>query len=123
MYGKCPRDGAGSVAVGRVVRSASNVAIVTGGVPVGDTGGGVRGGVTVGGEMGESLPGASPIGEKELPASADIRLLRDGQVIARSHDRRLEFTTGVPGIYRVEVYRRYRLRQRAWIFSNPIYVF
>jgi hypothetical protein len=59
----------------------------------------------------------------EVPAPADTRLLRDGRVVARTGERRLDFTTAEPGIYRVEVYRRYGLRQRAWIFSNPIYVY
>ncbi len=52
----------------------------------------------------------------------DIRLLRNGDVVARSGGRRLRHTTAVPGVYRVEVYRRYRLERRGWIFSSPIYV-
>jgi hypothetical protein len=59
----------------------------------------------------------------EAPAPADVRLLRDGQVVARSRDQGLEYTTSLPGVYRVEVYRQHRFRQRAWIFSNPIYVY
>jgi hypothetical protein len=59
----------------------------------------------------------------EVPAPADIRLLCDGAVVARSRGQHLGFTTVVPGVYRVEVYQRYRLRQRAWIFSNPVYVY
>jgi hypothetical protein len=59
----------------------------------------------------------------ELPAPADTRLLRNGAVVAGSSGRRLDYTTAVPGIYRVEVYRRYRLRRRGWIFSNPVYVY
>jgi hypothetical protein len=59
----------------------------------------------------------------EVPAPAEIRLLCDGKVVARSRGKQLDLTTGVPGIYRVEVYRRYRLRHRAWIYSNPIYVY
>ncbi len=66
---------------------------------------------------------AAIIFQVELPAPADARLLRDGQVVARTNGRRLDYTTAVPGVYRVQVYRRYRLRQRAWIFSNPIYVY
>ncbi len=58
----------------------------------------------------------------EVPAPADTRLLCDGKVVARSKGRQLQLTTAVPGVYRVEVYRRYRLRKRAWIISNPIYV-
>jgi hypothetical protein len=74
--------------------------------------------------MGEELKReAALIIRVEAPAPADIRLLCDGRLVARSHDRQLDFTTSLPGIYRVEVYRRYRLRQRAWIISNPIYIY
>lgn len=74
--------------------------------------------------MGDELKReAALILQVEAPAPADIRLLCNGKVVARSHGRRLEYTTVNAGIYRVEVYRRYRLRQRAWIFSNPIYVY
>jgi hypothetical protein len=59
----------------------------------------------------------------ETPETADIRLLCDGKVVDRCRGRRLDHTTGIPGVYRVEVYRRYRFRQRAWIISNPIYVY
>jgi hypothetical protein len=59
----------------------------------------------------------------EVPGNGDIRLLCDGKVAARSHGQQIDLTTAVPGIYRVEVYRNYRSRRRAWIFSNPIYVY
>jgi hypothetical protein len=59
----------------------------------------------------------------ELPAPADTRLLRNGEVVAQGNERRLDHTTAVPGVYRVEVFQRYRMRKRAWIFSNPIYVY
>lgn len=74
--------------------------------------------------MGDELrrEGALTI-QVEVPEPADIRLLCDGRVFGRSQGRQLDLTTSVPGIFRVEVYRRYRLRQRAWIFSNPIYVY
>jgi hypothetical protein len=74
--------------------------------------------------MGDELKReAALIFQIEVPAPADIRLLCDSKVVARSHGQQLQFTTSVPGVYRVEVYRRHRLRQKAWIFSNPIYVF
>jgi len=76
--------------------------------------------VTMGDELKRE---AALIIQVEVPALADIRLLCDGQVVARIRGQGLEHTTSLPGIYRVEVYRRYRLRQRAWIFSNPIYVY
>ena len=60
--------------------------------------------------------------EVQMPKPADTRLLRQGKVVARSQGRYLKYTTAVPGPYRVEVYRRYRLQRRGWIFSSPIYV-
>jgi hypothetical protein len=56
------------------------------------------------------------------PAPAEIRLLRDGKRIMQSTSTYLEYTTEVPGVYRVEVYKRFRGRKVGWIFSSPIYV-
>jgi hypothetical protein len=56
------------------------------------------------------------------PLKADLRLLKDGQQVAHSRARELTHQTTEPGVYRVEAYRPYRLKNRAWIFSNPIYV-
>jgi hypothetical protein len=66
---------------------------------------------------------AALIFQVELPAPADVRLLCNGRVVARASGQRLDYTTAVAGVYRVEVYRRYRMQQRGWIFSNPIYVY
>lgn len=73
--------------------------------------------------MGEELvrTGAA-VFEVQAPQPADIRLIRNGKVVARSNRRTLEYTTAQPGAYRVEVYRRYRLERRGWIFSSPIYL-
>jgi hypothetical protein len=60
--------------------------------------------------------------EVETPQAADIRLICDGKAVARGRGRTLTYTTARPGIYRVEVYRRFRLERRGWIFSSPIYV-
>ncbi|MGD2176659.1 MAG: CehA/McbA family metallohydrolase [Anaerolineae bacterium] len=60
--------------------------------------------------------------EVQAPRAADIRLIRNGEVVARSGRRTLRYTTAQPGAYRVEVFRRYRLARRGWIFSSPIYV-
>lgn len=76
--------------------------------------------VTMGDELKRE---AALVFQVELPAPADTRLLCNGKVVAQGSGQRLDHTTAVPGVYRVEVYRRYRLRQRAWIFSNPIYVY
>lgn len=56
------------------------------------------------------------------PRPADTRLIRQGEVVARSKGRSLEYTTASAGTYRVEVYLRHLLERRGWIFSSPIYV-
>jgi hypothetical protein len=76
--------------------------------------------VTMGDELKRE---AALIIQVEVPTAADIRLLCDGKIVARSHGRRLDYTTVIPGIYRVEVYRRHRFSPRAWILSNPVYVY
>jgi len=58
-----------------------------------------------------------------LPEIADIRLFKDGKVIGKwPHMQACTHITTEPGIYRVEVHRKYLGRKRGWIFSNPIYV-
>jgi hypothetical protein len=59
----------------------------------------------------------------KLPASGRIHLLRDGQVIKRTLGTSLNHTSVEPGIYRVEVYRRYKAHRVGWIFSSPIYIY
>jgi hypothetical protein len=73
--------------------------------------------------MGENLTrtGAT-VFEVQAPHDADIRLICNGAVVARSRRRKLEYTTAQAGAYRVEVFRRYWLGRRGWIFSSPIYV-
>ena len=60
--------------------------------------------------------------EIETPQAADIRLIREGELVARATGRKLKHITVSAGAYRVEAYLRYRLRRRGWIFSSPIYV-
>jgi hypothetical protein len=73
--------------------------------------------------MGEQLVRTGTVVfEVETPQPASIRLMREGKVVTRSGGQRLEHTTAEPGVYRVEVYHRYRLGRRGWIFSSPIYV-
>jgi hypothetical protein len=55
------------------------------------------------------------------PMPAELRLLRDGQVIARAEGRQLHYTARESGAYRVEARRRYLFSQRGWVFTNPIY--
>lgn len=74
--------------------------------------------------MGDELKReAAIVLQVQVPEPADTRLLCNGQVVARSSGLRLDYTTAIPGVYRVEVYQRRFLRQRGWIFSNPIYVY
>lgn len=57
------------------------------------------------------------------PSRAEIRLLRNGQVIQTWAQAEVgTHITTRPGVYRVEVYRHAWGRQRTWIVSNPIYV-
>ncbi|MGI6367493.1 MAG: CehA/McbA family metallohydrolase [Anaerolineae bacterium] len=57
-----------------------------------------------------------------LPAPAEIRLLRDGAVVAQARGASLEHVTRQPGTFRFEAWRRLWARPRAWIFGNPIRV-
>lgn len=74
--------------------------------------------------MGEEVPAAGGAVEFKVtvPISAEIRLLRNGKVIKTGSGKTLTHASGEPGVYRVEVFRRRPFRNRAWIFSNPIYL-
>ncbi|MFQ5577196.1 MAG: CehA/McbA family metallohydrolase [Anaerolineae bacterium] len=56
------------------------------------------------------------------PLRAEIRLLKDGQIIAQRRGQTLSHLASEPGVYRVECYRVFKTRWRGWIYSNPIYV-
>jgi hypothetical protein len=56
-----------------------------------------------------------------LPAPGETHLLRDGHRILASSGTGLTYTSIEPGIYRVEVYRRFRSHRVGWIFTSPIY--
>ncbi|MHB1296251.1 MAG: CehA/McbA family metallohydrolase [Anaerolineae bacterium] len=73
--------------------------------------------------LGDSLSADSPIRWRiRTPASARLRLLRDGRPVAETIGAALDHAASEPGVYRVEAYRRYAGRERGWIFANPIYV-
>ena len=73
--------------------------------------------------MGETLARSSATRFRiKAPAPAQLRLLRDGNVVARGTGRILEWMDTSPGVYRAEASRFFRLANRPWIFSNPIYV-
>ena len=74
--------------------------------------------------MGDELPAKNGVTlQAKIPSGAEIRLLKDGVVI-KTWKKQLSCThiTTEPGVYRIEVYRRYLGKQRGWIYSNPIYV-
>ena len=74
--------------------------------------------------MGDELPAKGGVTlQAKVPSAAEIRLLKNGQVIQTWKNKMscMQITTE-PGIYRIEVYRRYLGKLRGWIYSNPIYV-
>jgi hypothetical protein len=75
--------------------------------------------VAMGGEI--SLLGDVQL-EITSPVNADLRLLRDGQVVARERGKRLRYDAHEAGVYRVEARRGHLFKSRSWVFTNPIYV-
>ena len=71
---------------------------------------------------GELVRTGATIFEVRTPQEADIRLVFNGRVLARTRGTYLKHTTAEPGAYRVEAYRQHKLSPRGWIFSSPIYV-
>ncbi len=74
--------------------------------------------------MGDELPAKGGVTlQAKLPAQAEIRLLKDGNII-QTWKNQLSCThiTTESGVYRIEAYRRYLGKLRGWIYSNPIYV-
>lgn len=74
--------------------------------------------------MGDEIPANGGITFTiRLPEAAEIRLLKDGQVLRTwKHAEVATHITTEAGVYRVEVWRHALGRMRGWIFSNPIYV-
>lgn len=68
--------------------------------------------------MGDSIDLEDGISLKiSHPANdAEIRLFKNGEVIAKSEANELDFKVVEKGVYRVEVY----YRDNAWIYSNPV---
>jgi len=56
------------------------------------------------------------------PDEAEIRLLRNGRVIAHGRADSMSYDVRDPSVYRVEVWKHCWGKLRGWIFSNPIYV-
>jgi hypothetical protein len=74
--------------------------------------------------MGDSLKLGSGVTLQALAgARSHIKLIRHGKVVAEAHNREnLTYTAQQGGAYRVEVWRTFKGRPRAWILSNPIYL-
>jgi hypothetical protein len=73
-------------------------------------------------EMGGEAPAAECELRVTLPEAADVRLLRDGQEVARAQGDALAHEVSEPGVYRVEARREAFGAERTWILSNPIYL-
>ena len=57
-----------------------------------------------------------------LSGAADIRLLRDGEVVEERHGDRLEVRLDAAGVYRIEAWRHAHGHHQPWIVSNPVYL-
>lgn len=73
------------------------------------------------GSMGDELPAGARLTAR-ASAPATLRLLRDGEEIARATGRELAAEAPRAGVYRVEVSLPVGGDDRPWIYSNPIYV-
>lgn len=52
-----------------------------------------------------------------------LKIIRHGKVVAEATGREnLTYTAQQAGAYRVEAWKEYRGKERAWILSNPIYI-
>jgi predicted metal-dependent phosphoesterase TrpH len=67
-------------------------------------------------------PKAESTLEISIPKTANIQLLKDGNIFKEVDDRELTLNLKEPGVYRVEVYVPKGKKKVQWIFSNPIYV-
>ena len=68
-----------------------------------------------------ALEGAVTL-QGKLPSGAEINLIKDGLKIKSCQAEAFTHITNEPGVYRVEVYKQFMGKRRAWIFSNPIYI-
>lgn len=58
-----------------------------------------------------------------LPDECECHLLCDGELVKSWTKKEIcTYLASKPGVYRVECYLHFKGRQRAWIFSNPIYL-
>ena len=74
--------------------------------------------------MGDEIPVKGGVTlHAHIPTPAEIHLIKDGKRIGLwKNSYTCTHTATEPGVYRVEVYRKYLGKKRGWIYSNPIYV-
>jgi hypothetical protein len=60
--------------------------------------------------------------QAKFPSRAEIKLIKDGKCIKALQGDAFTHIANEPGVYRVEAYKPYLGKRRAWIFSNPIYI-
>lgn len=72
--------------------------------------------------MGAEAPAGEYVLRVRLPRPAEVRLVRDGRVVASAEAAQLDHEASGPGVYRVETRLRAHGRDRTWILSNPIYL-
>lgn len=73
--------------------------------------------------MGQEIPlGEDPELWVTSLLPADLRLIHGGQVVAQARGKTLRYRPTEKGYYRMEAYRPHFLRQRSWVFTNPIYL-
>ena len=73
-------------------------------------------------DMGGEAAAAGWTLHARLPRVADVRLLRDGEVVARADTQALMHAAEGPGVYRVEARLHSYGAERTWILSNPVYL-
>ncbi len=68
------------------------------------------------------LGGEAPSGPAQLrvrlPRTADIKVIRDGACVHRTHGATVDLGLELPGVHRVEA----RIDGRLWLLSNPIHL-
>ena len=68
--------------------------------------------------MGAEAPAGDWTLRVSAPRPCELRIVRDGEVLARATGARLELDVSTPGVYRAEAH----LDGRTWVISNPVYL-
>ncbi len=57
-----------------------------------------------------------------FPVACDVRLLKDGEEVAKSSGNTFEYAPDGPGVYRLEAWLKVDGEDRIWIYANPLYL-